>query len=91
MNLHQPEPEQPREIGPVDDDPGCARCGSSTGWLDCWACSSGLAYDEDEDTGDTILVACEWCRGNGGENVCLSPAEWCQANPLPGREEVERS
>ena len=21
MNLHQPEPEQPREIGPVDDGP----------------------------------------------------------------------
>ena len=69
----------------------CARCGSSTGWIDCWACASGFAYDEDEDTGEPILVACEWCAGNGGANVCLSSAEWCEANPLPGREEVERS
>ena len=39
------------ETTPVDKDldPGCARCGSSTGWIDCWACADGLVYDDDSD------------------------------------------
>lgn len=85
--------ELPDEKTVVDNDVdrGCARCGSSTGWIDCWSCADGLAYDEDDDTGEPILVACEWCDGRGGHDACLSGAEWCEANPLPGQEEVERT
>lgn len=35
-------------------------------------------------------VPCHVCGGGGGWLVCLSSAEWCEANPMPGRESVAR-
>lgn len=67
----------------------CARCGSS-----CWyeRCTDlhcncdvyeGLATDDHHGT-------CDTCGGAGGWYVCGSSPEWCEANPLPCREFVER-
>lgn len=82
---------------PQDDqewDCQCARCGSSLGFASCDSCAgegwtapgelfeeNPLWYDE-EDT-----MPCPSCYGFGGWHFCLSSPEWCQANPLPGREE----
>jgi hypothetical protein len=74
-----------------DLDPSCARCGSSTGWVDCWACCHGVVLEEDDEGTGLSTVTCEWCNGNGGSAACLSSAEWCEANPLPGHGEVERT
>lgn len=35
-------------------------------------------------------VICDICNGLGHWYRCLSSPEWCKANPLPGREDVER-
>lgn len=35
-------------------------------------------------------MRCDVCLGVGHWHECLSSAEWCQENPLPGRENVER-
>ena len=68
----------------------CARCGSSTGWVECWNCDEGYV---ESDFGDGIvedieLVACDICDGKGGFYTCLSDEDWCEAHPLPGREKV---
>lgn len=66
-----------------DIEEQCARCGSSMGYEDCEVCPAfGYYYDPDPD--------CYACHGTGTAWFCLSSAEWCEANPLPGREEVER-
>jgi hypothetical protein len=74
----------------------CARCGSSAGSEECAECGGeGL---DGHDCGDDCCcclhpednVPCQYCRGNGVYHFCLSSAEWCEANPLPGREEVPR-
>ena len=75
----------------------CGRCGSSITWEDCQNCGGEgvtshdcgedcccCAYPEDN-------VVCDICGGKGAFPVCLSSCEWCQAHPLPGRENVERS
>lgn len=77
------------ETQPVDDD-GCARCGSSLGWEDCPACLLG-EIEVDDDDGMCSLEQCHACEGRGGWDVCLSSADWCQANPLPGCESTERT
>lgn len=71
----------------------CARCGSSTTFVECDACGGDgytapgalhemdpLWYDSDDDE------PCGVCRGAGGWARCLSSEEWCSANPRPGRE-----
>jgi hypothetical protein len=78
-----------------DWDCQCARCGSSCYYRDCWNCEDGYSH---HNCGDDCCccafpepnVVCDICDGDGGWNCCLSSAEWCQANPLPGRENVER-
>jgi hypothetical protein len=72
----------------------CARCGGSTEWIDCteWDCEDG---HREEDWGDDVvsdmeLVVCSVCKGYGGWNNCGNSPEWCNANPLPGREEIKR-
>lgn len=74
----------------------CARCGSSCGWQDCESCVDGYSSHncgEDCcfcDDPDEYNVPCDFCRTKGGWWVCLSDAEWCEANPLPGREATPR-
>ncbi len=88
-----PDPSPILEQVTVDNDSCCARCGSSTGWIECWACHDGLTYDTDTDDseGYVCVSTCEWCDGRSGHDVCLSSVEWCTANPLPGCEEVGRT
>lgn len=86
----------PREMyaSGLEIDCQCARCGSSCHWIDCWnGCDDGylnfyeldpLWYDDDYDQ------PCDVCQCRGGWQTCLSEPEWCEANPLPGRENVKR-
>lgn len=64
----------------------CGRCGSSVLWEDCATCAA---------TGDLTLAgygrpSCDVCQGTGRMATCLSSIEWCEAHPLPGREDVPR-
>lgn len=89
-------PEPPPEMYAAGVEIGChcARCGSSCDWSECTAdgCCDGVVEDLDDDGFDSLdrRLTCPDCRGFGGVNVCLSSAEWCEANPLPGRESVRR-
>src|ERR1041385_316790 len=73
----------------------CARCGSDVTFEDCYNCEDGYSY---HDCGEDCCccidpepnVLCDICRGRGGWSVCISSPEWCEANPLPGREGIER-
>lgn len=62
----------------------CARCGSSVGWEDCQTCPATGWYTEND-------PRCPACQGSGVSRFCLSAYDWCIENPLPGREDVERS
>lgn len=79
----------------VEIDCQCARCGSSCVRVECEECGGEgshfgeelgdpLWYDDDE------IVTCFTCRGEGGWHWCCSGSEWCNANPIKGRENVER-
>lgn len=61
----------------------CARCGSSLYWEMCETCPA-FGYRPGDDP------SCDACGGSGNSAWCLSSAEWCERNPLPGRESVER-
>lgn len=78
-----------------DTECQCARCGSSVARVRCDACGGSgrtepgelqqedpLRYDEDD------TEPCHDCSGAGGWWKCESSIEWCEANPLPGREDV---
>lgn len=94
-----------RHIGPVPPDSfykhgieidfQCARCGSSIESEHCDQCEDGFC---DHDCGEDccccaepeLNVPCEYCDGTGVWRRCISLPEWCEANPLPGRENVQR-
>ena len=73
----------------------CARCGSSCDWQECYNCEDGASH---HDCGDDCCccldplpnVRCEVCNGNGGWWRCLSDYDWCNNNPMPGREDTKR-
>lgn len=76
----------------------CARCGSSLGWEECSACggegatSPGELYEQDPlwyDEDD--CENCHQCGGQGSFPSCLSGSEWCEANPIVGRENIPSS
>lgn len=88
----------PETYGPgLEIDCQCARCGSSCDWQHCYNCDEGsLGSDCIDDLchggecihGDSGFIPCDICGGYGGWNQCLSGAEWCEANPMPGRESI---
>jgi hypothetical protein len=88
-----PTPEMYATGGEIDVQ--CARCGSSCDRVDCWNCEDGFS---DHECGEDVCcclepelnVACDVCDGYGGWHACVCSSEWCQANPLPGREGIER-
>lgn len=64
-------------------DVQCARCGSTLVYEDCeWCPATGWYDNPDPD--------CPKCHGHGSAPWCISTPEWCEANPLPGREDVKR-
>lgn len=78
---------------PPDDgrewDVQCARCGSSVFSDACNGCDGdGFVYDDEDNNAD--WVPCEDCDGSGSWALCGSDASWCEAHPLPGREQIER-
>lgn len=85
-------------FAPLDDgseeDCQCARCGSSCYFADCYECGGeGEVQDcRDWNLGGLIedYMTCRHCRGTGGWWICCSGADWCEANPIPGRESIER-
>jgi hypothetical protein len=74
----------------------CARCGSSVMHVECEQCGcEGVdGHDCGEDTCCCLCpeenVVCDICGGVGGWFVCMSSEEFCEANPLPGRESIGR-
>lgn len=73
----------------------CARCGSGCHYEHCGQCEDGYS---DHDCGEDCCcclypepnVVCDLCDGHGGWYLCMSSPEWCKANPLEGREHIER-
>lgn len=89
------------EFYPTDEDDGaqCARCGSSVTWVVCYNCGGDderLGSDCIDDLchggecmhGDSGFIRCDVCRGEGGWYRCLSGREWCEANPMEGRDQI---
>lgn len=78
----------------VEIDCQCARCGSSMDYERCTelGCEDGWIEDLDDDGFDDLdrRWRCDICRGQGGWHRCMSSPEWCKANPLEGRENVQR-
>lgn len=80
----------------LEIDCQCARCGSSVDFEVCYDCD-GDGYNG-HDCGEDCCccaapednVVCWTCNGTGRFHRCLSSPEWCQENPLQGRENVER-
>lgn len=75
----------------------CARCGSSVESESCGACGGegvtghGELHEQDPlwyDADD--YEPCHQCSGEGSWMFCLSNIEWCEANPIKGRENVPR-
>lgn len=70
-------------MGVVWEDAQCARCGSSAYSERCEWCPACGYYEQPD-------PSCPSCEGTGTAWFCLSSAEWCEGNPLPGREDVAR-
>jgi hypothetical protein len=75
----------------------CGRCGSSITFEACPNCG-GDGYSGHDCGEDSCCcldpyednVPCDICKGDGTIPHCLSSPEWCEANPLAGRETTER-
>jgi hypothetical protein len=73
----------------------CARCGSAVEFEFCTHCEDGFdGHDCGEDCCACLHpeenVVCQICEGEGGWRTCMSSADYCNANPLPGRADVPR-
>lgn len=71
----------------------CGRCGGGLEWADCPNCEDGYSHHDCGEDSCACLdksenVPCDWCRGKGGSWHCANTPEWCNANPLPGCENV---
>ncbi len=95
MNLIADHPSSEMYASGLEIDLQCARCGSSVDTEPCDECEDGFdGHDCGEDCCMCLYpdenVLCQYCRGAGVFHRCLSSSAWCEANPLPGREAVER-
>lgn len=88
MNHIGPHPLPEMYAAGLELDCQCGRCGSSMDTEDCSECWYGAEIEDDPD--DMEPESCVACGGRGFFHRCLSSPEWCQANPRPGRESVER-
>ena len=64
----------------------CGRCGSAVVWVECGFCKGDGCYEAVSGG----YVDCHACAGEGGWWMCSQPEDWCQANPMPGRDDVAR-
>lgn len=80
-----------RPDGQIDEDCQCARCGSSCEWVQCRNCNGDgfVPVDSPEGWDEGDEEPCLECQSCGGRWHCISSPEFCQANPIPGREWVE--
>ncbi|MGE4195945.1 MAG: hypothetical protein AB7G11_02320 [Phycisphaerales bacterium] len=95
MNVIAARPTDEMYATGLEIDCQCARCGSSVHAEHCDQCEDGYdGHDCGEDCCACLYpednVECQYCDGTGVWRTCLSSPEWCAANPLPGRESVER-
>ncbi len=67
----------------VEEMEQCARCGSSMHAEPCEFCPGTGWYTEPD-------PECPTCDGTGTTWWCLSSEEFCEGNPLPGREDMPR-
>ncbi len=67
----------------VEEMEQCARCGSSMHAEPCQFCPADGWYNEPD-------PQCPTCDGTGTTWWCLSSEEFCEGNPLPGRDELAR-
>ena len=81
IGRHQPDYDREWECQ-------CARCGSSLGFEICDACG-GDGFVEEEDYDE--IERCGQCNGKQGYSFCLSSDEYCDENPMEGREDVKGS
>ena len=74
----------------LEIDCQCARCGSSVDVEHCGNCEDGYVsrYEEDPLWYGDELYPCHKCDGQGVFRHCASGAAWCEANPMPGREDL---
>lgn len=77
------------DSGRTEEDCQCARCGSSCSFADCANCGGEGEIDDMDNFEWPSIYRCDWCRGSGGSWHCISGVEWCQANPMAGREAIE--
>ena len=90
MTYIGPHPPPEMYAADLEIDCQCARCGSSCDSDDC-ECVDLCYLDEDgNETDDYDYDECDVCDGWRYIMQCMSSPEWCEANPLPGREGVER-
>ena len=92
MNVIADHPPPEMYAAGQEIDCQCARCGGSCVWHDCYECEDGYNDRHDEDPlwyGHELYI-CQCCLGRGGWNVCGNSHEWCEANPLTGREAINR-
>lgn len=75
----------------------CARCGSTLTWESCGACGGdgctapGELYEQDPlwyDMDD--IQVCHECGGEAWFPNCISSPEYCEGNPIVGRESIPR-
>ena len=74
----------------------CARCGGMIDTDNCEHCEDGFdGHDCGEDCCACYMpednVPCQYCDGSGLWRRCMNSSAFCQAHPLPGRENVARN
>jgi len=85
-------PKEWYAISGIEIDCQCARCGGYMASERCGSCEDGFVdrYEEDPLWYGHELYKCSECDGAGHNQWCGNGADWCEANPMPGRENVRQ-